>query len=55
MDKPTIYQFRVNGYLDGTVAGWFEDLEAPTWRMVKGLYGPVVDQAALQGIFEALQ
>lgn len=55
MDKPTIYQFRVKGHLDGSLAGWFEDLTVTNLEDGEALLsGPVADQAALQGILKRI-
>jgi len=50
MDKPTIYQIKVKGHLDDTLAGWFEDMTVSNLEEgVALLSGRLPDQAALQG------
>jgi len=51
MDEPTVYRIRVKGHLDLTWSDWFEGLELshePNGETT--LTGPIVDQAALQGV-----
>jgi len=55
MDKPTFYQIRVNGHLDDTLAGWFEDMTVSNLEEGDALLaGPLPDQAALQGILKRI-
>jgi hypothetical protein len=50
MDKPTFYQIKVRGHLDGALAGWFEDLTVENVEDGNALLsGNIQDQAALQG------
>jgi len=55
MDRPTFYQIRVKGHLDGTLASWFDDLTV--YNLEDGdaiLSGLLPDQAALQGILKQI-
>jgi hypothetical protein len=51
MDKPTLYQIRVKGYLDDAWADWFEGLTITNQEDGKAmLSGSLPDQAALHGV-----
>jgi hypothetical protein len=53
MEPPVIYQFRIREQLDPALAAWFAPLEIandPSGEAT--LTGPVVDQAALQGLID---
>ena len=55
MDKPTIYQIRVKGHLDGALAGWFEGLTISNLESGETvLSGRFPDQAALQGVLNRI-
>ena len=55
MDKPTMYQIRIKGHLDETLAGWFEDLTVSNLEDGDALLsGPLPDQAALQGVLKRI-
>jgi hypothetical protein len=55
MDKPTLYQIRIKGHLDDTLAGWFEGLTVSNLEEgVALLSGPLPDQAALQGVLNRI-
>lgn len=50
MDGPTLYQIRVKGHLDESLAGWFEGFTITNQEDGDALLtGPIQDQAALQG------
>ena len=55
MSTPLVYQIRVKGHLDATLAGWFEEL---TISNLEGgdavLSGHLPDQAALQGVLNRI-
>jgi hypothetical protein len=55
MDKHNFYQIRIKGHLDDTMAGWFDGLTI--FNQEDGdsvLCGPLVDQAALQGVLNRI-
>lgn len=55
MNEPTMYQIRIKGHLDATLAGWFEDLTVT--NLASGdavLTGSLPDQAALQGVLNRI-
>jgi hypothetical protein len=55
MDKPTLYQIRIKGHLDETLASWFEGLTVT--NLESGdvvLTGSLPDQAALQGLLKRI-
>ena len=55
MDKPTIYQIRVKGHLDDTLAGWFEGLTVSNLEDGNTLLsGSLPDQSALQGVLKRI-
>jgi len=55
MDKPTLYQIKIKGHLDDTLAGWFEDMAISNLEEGDALLsGPLPDQAALQGILQRI-
>lgn len=50
-----IYQIRVKGHLDGTLASWFEDLSVSNREDGDAvLSGALPDQAALQGLLKRI-
>jgi hypothetical protein len=55
MDKSNFYEIKVEGHLDETLAGWFEDLTV--FNLEDGdalLSGLLPDQAALQGVLKRI-
>ena len=55
MDKSNFYEIKVEGHLDETLAGWFEDLTV--FNLEGGdalLSGLLPDQAALQGVLKRI-
>jgi len=55
MDKPTMYQIKIKGHLDDTLAGWFEDMAVSNLEEGAALLaGPLPDQAALQGLLKRI-
>jgi hypothetical protein len=55
MDKLTLYHIRIKGHLDGTLAGWFEDMTVSNLEEGDALLsGPLPDQAALQGLLKRI-
>jgi hypothetical protein len=55
MDKPTLYQIKIKGHLDDTLAGWFENLTISNLEEGDALLsGLLPDQAALQGILKRI-
>ena len=55
MDKPTLYQIRVKGHLDDTLAGWFEGMTVSNLEDGESvLSGSLPDQAALQGVLNRI-
>ena len=55
MDSPSLYQIRVKGHLDGTVASWFEGLTVSNHENGDALLtGHIQDQAALHGILNRI-
>lgn len=55
MDKPIIYQIRVEGHLDATLAEWFEGLTISNQENGDVvLAGRLPDQAALQGVLNRI-
>jgi hypothetical protein len=55
MDSPTLYQIRVRGHFDETLAGWFDGLTITNQEDGDALLtGPIQDQAALHGILNRI-
>jgi len=55
MDKPTMYQIKIKGHLDDTLASWFDGLSVSNREDGDAvLSGPLPDQAALQGILKRI-
>jgi hypothetical protein len=55
MDSPTIYQIRVKGHLDETLASRFEGFTLSNQEDGDALLtGPIQDQAALQGMLHRI-
>ena len=55
MEEPTVYQIKIKGHLDDTLAGWFDGMTVS--NLEEGdtvLTGPLPDQAALQGILKRI-
>jgi hypothetical protein len=55
MEEPTVYQIKIKGHLDDTLAGWFDGMTVS--NLEEGdtvLTGPLPDQAALQGILKQI-
>ena len=55
MDKSNFYEIKVEGHLDETLAGWFEDLTV--FNLDDGdalLSGLLPDQAVLQGVLKRI-
>ena len=56
MDKPSVYEIRVEGHLSDRWVEWFEGLEihaVPNGETI--LSGPLPDQAALIGVLTKIQ
>jgi len=55
MDKPTMYQIKIKGHLDETLASWFDDMTVSNLEEGDALLaGHLPDQAALQGILKRI-
>jgi hypothetical protein len=55
MDTPTLYQIRVKGHLDETLATWFENFTISNQEDGDTLLtGPIQDQSALHGILNRI-
>ena len=55
MDKSNFYEIKVEGHLDETLAGWFEDLTVSNLEDGDAvLTGSLPDQAALQGVLKRI-
>ena len=55
MDKPTYYEIRVNGHLDGGWADWFGGLAVANYENGEAtLTGYLPDQAALHGVLNRI-
>ena len=55
MDKPTMYQIKIKGHLDETLASWFEEMAVSNLEEGEALLtGPLPDQAALQGLLKRI-
>jgi hypothetical protein len=55
MDKSNFYEIKVEGHLDETLAGWFEDLAVSNLEDGDALLsGLLPDQAALQGVLKRI-
>lgn len=55
MDSSTLYQIRVKGHLDDTLASWFEGFIISNQEDGDALLtGPIQDQAALHGILNRI-
>jgi len=55
MEESTVYQIKIKGHLDDTLAGWFDGMTVS--NLEEGdtvLTGPLPDQAALQGILKRI-
>jgi hypothetical protein len=55
MEEPTVYQIKIKGHLDNTLAGWFDGMTVS--NLEEGdtvLTGPLPDQTALQGILKQI-
>jgi hypothetical protein len=55
MEESTVYQIKIKGHLDDTLAGWFDGMTVS--NLEEGdtvLTGPLPDQAALQGILKQI-
>jgi len=51
MDEPSVYCIRIQGHLDAKWSDWFEGLQfSYETNGETALTGPIVDQAALQGV-----
>jgi hypothetical protein len=51
----TVYQIRIKGHLDNTLAGWFDGMTVSNLEEGDALLtGPLPDQAALQGILKRI-
>jgi hypothetical protein len=53
--QPTVYQTRITGQLDSRWADWFEGLTITLDGGDTLITGPVVDQAALQGLLKRVR
>jgi hypothetical protein len=50
-----MYQIKIKGHLDDTLAAWFEDMTVSNLEEgIALLSGPLPDQAALQGILNRI-
>lgn len=55
MDNPTLYQIKVKGHLDETLASWFEGFTISNQEGGNAvLTGHIEDQAALHGILNRI-
>ena len=55
MNELTVYQIKIKGHLDETLASWFEDLTVTNLEEgITLLTGPLPDQAALQGLLKRI-
>lgn len=55
MNKPTIYEIKVEGHLDASWKEWFEHLTITNRENGEAvLSGPIPDQAALHGILNRI-
>ena len=54
-NRPMAYQIRLSGQLDARWADWFEDLTITLDGGDTLIAGPVVDQAALQGLLKRVR
>ena len=55
MEEPTVYQIKIKGHLDDTLAGWFDGMTVSNLEEGDALLlGPIPDQAALQGILKRI-
>jgi hypothetical protein len=55
MDSPTLYQIKVTGHFDETLASWFEGFSISNQEDGDALMtGPIQDQAALHGILNRI-
>jgi hypothetical protein len=55
MDESTIYQIRIKGHLDSSLADTFADLEISNLENGEALLsGQIQDQAALQGVLNRI-
>lgn len=55
MDEPTMYEIRIRGHLDDTLASWFDGLTVSNLEDGNAvLSGPIPDQAALQGLLKRI-
>ena len=55
-DRPSIYQIKVQGYLDKKWADWFDGLiVAPQTNDETIITGPVTDQACLYGLLSKVR
>ena len=53
--RPTVYQIRITGQLGSRWADWFEGLTITLDGSDTLITGPVVDQAALQGLLKRVR
>lgn len=55
MEEPTVYQIKIKGHLDDTLASWFDGLAVTNLEDGDALLsGPLPDQAALQGVLNRI-
>lgn len=55
MEEPTVYQIKIKGHLDDTLAGWFDGMTVSNLEEGDALFsGPLPDQAALQGLLKRI-
>jgi hypothetical protein len=55
MEEPTVYQIKIKGHLDNTLAGWFDGMAVSNLEEGNALLaGLLPDQAALQGILKQI-
>lgn len=55
MEEPTVYQIKIKGHLDNTLAGWFDGMAVSNLEEGNALLaGLLPDQAALQGILKRI-
>ena len=55
MEESTVYQIKIKGHLDDTLASWFDGLTVSNLEEGDALLaGPLPDQAALQGLLKRI-
>jgi hypothetical protein len=55
MEEPTVYQIKIRGHLDDTLAGWFDGMSVSNLEGGEALLsGSLPDQAALQSLLKRI-